>query len=96
MIYNILISSAAFEDIKEARNWYEEHRLGLSFDFDLCLEGGYEDIRKNPTNYQIKFKNIRVKYISRFPFGIHYFIEGDVVYVVGVFHTSKSPKRWRL
>ena len=44
---SIFISAAAYEDIKEARKWYEEHRIGLSFDFDLCLEGGYEDHDKS-------------------------------------------------
>lgn len=94
MRYSLLISQAAYEDIKAASEWYEDQRVGLSLDFELCLEGGYEDIRNNPTAYQIKFKNVRVKYINRFPYGIHYFIDNDVIYVLAVLHTSKSPKVW--
>ncbi len=39
MKFSILISEAAYEDIKEAFKWYEKHRTGLSLDFELCLEG---------------------------------------------------------
>ena len=91
---SIFISAAAYEDIKEARKWYEEHRIGLSFYFDLCLEGGYEDITTSPLAYEIKYQNVRVKYIQRFPYGIHYILEEGAVYVLGVFHTSKDPINW--
>jgi len=94
MKFSIFISEAAYEDIKEAYKWYEKYRIGLSLDFELCLEGGYEDIRNNPAVFQIKYKNIRVKYIQRFPYGIHYIVNNDVIYVLAVFHTSKNPIKW--
>lgn len=94
MSYSFFISQAAYDDIKAASEWYENHRIGLSLDFELCLEGGYEDIKNNPTAYQIKFKNVRVKYINRFPYGIHYFIDNDKIYVLAVLHTSKNPNIW--
>jgi plasmid stabilization system protein ParE len=94
MKFSFLISQAAYEDIKAACEWYEKHRVGLSHDFELCLEGGYEDIRNNPSAYQIKFKNVRVKYINRFPYGIHYILDKEVIYVLAVLHTSKNPKTW--
>lgn len=94
MKYSILISQAAYEDIKAASEWYENQRVGLSHDFELCLEGGYEDIKSNPSAYQARFKNVRVKYIKRFPYGIHYFIDENIIYVLAVLHTSKNPKTW--
>lgn len=94
MNYTFLISQAAYEDIKAASEWYEKHRIGLSLDFELCVEGGYEDIRNSPTAYQIKFKNVRVKYITRFPYGIHFILENEVIYVIAVLHTSKNPRNW--
>jgi hypothetical protein len=54
MEFSFFISEAAFNDINEAGKWYEKHRLGLSLDFELCLEGGFEDIRNNPTGFQVK------------------------------------------
>lgn len=43
-----LISDQAFFDILEAGRWYDEQRLGLSIDFELCLEAAYEDIKLQP------------------------------------------------
>ena len=94
MEWIILTSEAAFEDIKEAKKWYEEQRIGLSFDFELCLDGGYDNIIENPEGFQIRYKNIRVCYIYRFPYGIHYILKENIIYVVGVFHTSKNPLKW--
>jgi plasmid stabilization system protein ParE len=92
--YSIVVSEAALGDILDAQEWYDDKREGLSVDFEFCLEGGYEDILNNPLGFQIKYKNIRVKYIYRFPYGIHYFVENNRIYVLGVFHTSKNPKKW--
>lgn len=92
--YTLVISRAALNDILDAQSWYEKQRKGLSLDFELCLEGGYEDVLSNPVGFQIKYKTIRVKYISRFPYGIHYLIERDTIFVLGVFHTGKNPKKW--
>ena len=94
MEFSFLISEAAFNDIREAGKWYEKHRLGLSLDFELCLEGGFDDIRNNPIAVQVKYQNVRVKYIRRFPFGIHYIIDKDTIYILAIFHTSKNPKKW--
>lgn len=94
MQFSFLISEAAFNDINEAVKWYEKHRLGLSLDFELCLEGGFEDIRNNPIGFQFKYQNVRVKYTRRFPYGIHYIFDNDTIYVLAVFHTSKNPKKW--
>lgn len=89
-----LVSEAAFNDIKEAGKWYEEQRVGLSFDFELCIEGAFEDIKNNPLAIQIKYQNVRVKYIRRFPYGIHYILDTNTIYILAVLHTSKNPKRW--
>src|SRR5690606_772001 len=94
MVYSFFISEAAFIDIKEAGRWYENHRQGLALDFELCIEGGFEDIKYNPVGVQIKYRNVRVKYIRRFPYGIHYLIDKDVIYIIAVFHTCKNPKKW--
>lgn len=87
------IKEALF-DIEAAVLWYEEQRTGLSYDFELCLEVGIEEVLRSPEAFQKRYKNIKIKFISRFPYGIHYiFIENEIT-VIGVFHTSRSPKNW--
>lgn len=81
-------------DIEDIVLWYEEQRIGLSYDFELCLEAGIDEIVRNPEAFQKRYKNIKIKFISRFPFGIHYIIKNTEIKVIGVFHTSRPPKNW--
>lgn len=84
----------ALFDIEDIVLWYEEQRIGLSYDFELCLEAGVDAIKRNPDGFQKRYKNIKVRFISRFPYGIHYKSEKSRIIVIGVFHTSRSPKNW--
>lgn len=36
------------------------------------------------------------KSVSRFPFGVHYKLEENKIIILGVFHTSRSPKHWEI
>jgi plasmid stabilization system protein ParE len=90
----IYFTNEALFDIEAAILWYEEQRIGLSYDFELCLEAGIEEVLRNPEAFQKRYKQVKIKFISRFPYGIHYiFIENEIT-VIGVFHTSRSPKNW--
>ena len=74
--------------------WYEQQRIGLSYDFELCLEAGIDEVLRNPEAFQKRYKNIKIRFISRFPYGIHYVLIENEITVIGVFHTSRSPKNW--
>jgi plasmid stabilization system protein ParE len=90
----IYFTNEALFDIEAAILWYEEQRIGLSYDFELCLEAGIEEVLRNPEAFQKRYKQVKIKFILRFPYGIHYiFIENEIT-VIGVFHTSRSPKNW--
>jgi hypothetical protein len=41
-----------------------------------------------------RYKNLRIHFIKRFPYGIHYLFDGNDIKVFGVFHTSRDPKNW--
>lgn len=93
-MYKIQVSEEALFDIEEAVLWYEQQRIGLSYDFELCLEAGIEEVLRNPEAFQKRYKNIKIRFISRFPYGIHYILIENKITVIGVFHTSRSPKNW--
>ena len=93
-MYKIHFTKEALFDIEAAVLWYEEQRLGLSYDFELCLEAGIDEVLRNPEAFQKRYKNIKIRFISRFPYGIHYVSSANEVTVIGVFHTSRSPKNW--
>lgn len=91
----IHFTKEALHDLEEILLWYEEQRLGLSYDFELCLEAGLFEINRNPQSFQKRYKKVKIKFIKRFPYGIHYLINLESIIIVGVFHTSRSPKNWK-
>ena len=95
MSYQIRFIKQAIFDIEEAVLWYEEQREGLSFDFELCLDVGLAEISRDPNNFQKRYKEVRVRFIPRFPYGIQYLIKNHEVIVIAVFQTSRSPKNWK-
>ncbi|AWK03172.1 addiction module toxin RelE [Flavobacterium crocinum] len=93
-MYRLRFVKEALFDIEDIVLWYEEQRVGLSYDFELCLEAGIDTILRNPNAFQKKYKNVKILFISRFPYGIHYRFEKEEIIVLGIFHTSRSPKNW--
>lgn len=69
--YSVVISDEALSDILDAFLWYQSVRIGLQYDFELCLEASINHIANNPLQFQERHKKIRVAYIERFPYGIH-------------------------
>jgi plasmid stabilization system protein ParE len=93
-MYQLLVSDESRLDILDAFSWYESHRTGLGKDFELCLEAGFNQIQSDPLLSQKRYKNFRIYFIDRFPYGIHYVIKNDTIRVFGIFHTSRNPQRW--
>ncbi|WP_395054163.1 hypothetical protein [Flavobacterium sp.] len=90
----ILITKEALLDIDEIMLWYEEIREGLSFDFELCLEVGINEIQRIPSSFQKRHKNVKIRFINRFPYGIHYVTSEENISIIGIIHTSRSPTTW--
>lgn len=75
--------------------WYETKRSGLSIDFELCLDVGIDEILQNPYAYPIRYRNVKVHFIKRFPYGIHFYLPSEhTIRVIGIIHTSRSPAIW--
>jgi toxin ParE1/3/4 len=91
----VIIRPEAESEIKEAYLWYEERRTGLGADFILCVEDGLEKIRSNPEMYPVVYKNIRRLLIRRFPYGIFYLTQLNIIMVLAVFHSQRNPKQWQ-
>lgn len=94
MAYNLRLIDAADSDIREAIKYYEQVLLGLSLDFERCLEEAYSNILTMPLGYEVRFNDIRITYIRRFPFAIHYVVDGNDITVIAVFHQAISPIKW--
>jgi plasmid stabilization system protein ParE len=92
--YTVSFSEDALLDILDAFHWYESVRDGLGKDFELCLDAEVNALKRSPRKQQVKYKGIRITFIERFPYGIHYLIEDAEVKIIAVFHTSRDPVNW--
>ncbi len=94
-MYKLHIRVLAKEDIQNAVDYYQTKNSTLADRFLDTLYSELENLQKNPALFQIQAKNIQVNYLKRFPFGIYYVWQGDIVEVLAVLHTHRSPKVWQ-
>ena len=91
LIHSLRFTDDALFDIEEIASG--RRPSGLSHDFELCLEAGISEIMRTPLAFQQRYKNVKILFINRFPYGIHYILKSDEIIVIGIFHTSRSPKK---
>ena len=93
MAHKVIIKPGAELDIFEALEWYEKEKEGLSLDFLERLDEELERISKNPEHFQKRYRDIKIVFTKRFPYGIHYTLENDILYVHAVLHMKREPRK---
>jgi toxin ParE1/3/4 len=94
VIYSLSIAEAAENDIREAFLWYEKQKEGLGKRFEERINKAVESIQRNPVKTQIRYNNVRIFFLAKFPFGIHFQVIENHILIVAVFHTSQDPEKW--
>ncbi len=96
MNWKLKIDIDAFNDIQQARDWYELQLKGLGQRYKKQVKKQIDSLKKNPYLFSIKYNEIHCRKIEKFPFLIHYKINEELktVTVYAVFHTSRSPEIW--
>ncbi len=95
MSFKISISEAAKSELREAFLWYEDQLENLGDKFQKEILSGIESIKSNPNKFQIRYEIVRVYFLRKFPFGIHYSFSENSIIIIGIFHTSQNPEKWR-
>lgn|SRR5690554_3872128 len=85
------------EDLREAAIWYNRASDGLGVVFLKEIKKEVNQILKNPLAYEIRYADIRIAYVKKFPYGIHFeYLElENQVNILAVLHTSRNPKIWK-
>lgn len=94
-MYKVKILQPAKHDIKQAATWYNSKQDGLGKRFTKELRKKISLIKDNPEISAIRFDNVRVAVLDVFPFVVHYIFDGSAILIVGIYHTSLSPNKWR-
>lgn len=91
MAYKLILKTGAELDINEALEWYEEQKIGLASELYVEIDNAIKRIEEKPELFQIRYRNVRIVFTERFPYGVHYTIEKDKVFVHAVMKTTKKP-----
>jgi hypothetical protein len=93
MPHRLIIKLEAELELVEALEWYEEQLTGLGSKLFQELNEVFDEIALNPNHFQKKYRNIRIRYTYKFKYGVHYTVEGDIIYVHAILHTSRKPRK---
>ena len=94
MAYQLTVSDRATQEIGEAYEWYQEQRPGLGVEFLEALDVQYQSILRSPRLYTQTQRGIRRALLPRFPYGVFYAAMGEIISVLAVVRTSRSPRQW--
>jgi toxin ParE1/3/4 len=81
----------AVKDLHSAAHWYEEQRKGLGSAFMLSIEAGLATLQRNPEHFAKVEGDLRRIVIKRFPYGIFFIVESEIILVTAIFHSSRNP-----
>ncbi|MCW5910518.1 MAG: type II toxin-antitoxin system RelE/ParE family toxin [Cyclobacteriaceae bacterium] len=77
-------------DIQDAYDYYEIKSAGLGEKLLDALDDAFEILRINP-NFQVRYDDVHCLPVKRFPYMIHFRIEGEEVLVYAILNTSLDP-----
>lgn len=94
--YNIVILPAALNDIREAKDWYNEQQLGLGARFTKAVRAMVKRVAHYPHHYAVRYGQTRMAQLSVFPYLVHYYIDEAhaSVAVIAILSASRDPGIW--
>jgi toxin ParE1/3/4 len=93
MAYKIFVTPTATEDIAVAVEYYNALAIDLGYRFADLVAEYFGRIADLPTASAVRYKNVRCKPMSRFPYLITFTIdeESHAVNILRVFNTYQEP-----
>jgi toxin ParE1/3/4 len=72
---------------------YEEIRVGLGDDFELCVEAVLDGISSHPRLCRVISRNVKRRIVRRYPYLIYYLVKRRTIEVIGFRHARMRPKK---
>jgi len=89
MLFNVNFSDESLLDIRETREYYSQVSLIILKKFDDELTKSIALLKVNPNHFQKRYRNIKIIFTKKFPFGIHYIFENNRIYIQRILHQKK-------
>lgn len=91
---SLIFLPEAKEEMNQAARYYEAQASGLGVDYLLEVERAVASISEAPELWPKLEGELRRRLVRRFPFGILYYIESEIV-IVAVAHLRRRPGYWK-
>jgi plasmid stabilization system protein ParE len=94
MVYRIVVSPRAQNEIVKAIDFYAIHSVDASSNFIMQLQKGYEILVINPF-FRICYKDVRVLKLKKFPYTLYFAIDENknCIRILSCFHNKRNPKK---
>jgi hypothetical protein len=92
MIYELIFRIAAEKDLSDIEDYYNKILPSITDNFFIEFFETMDFIEDDPKLFQIRYREIRIAPLYRFPYGIHYKQTGNKIIVYRVLHTKRYFK----
>ncbi len=88
----VLLTTEALTDLRQAKGWYDAKRFGLSAALCDELEDALSQIAEHPLRWPFVVGEARRFRLNRFPFSIPYLVVDEHIIVLGVLQGARNPE----
>jgi len=92
---SIILLPRAEVDLFDAAIWYETEREGLGRAFEDDFDRVVSRVQMAPRQFPELEPQVRRAMLDRFPYGVFFIVDDDVVTVFAVLHLHRDPETWR-
>jgi toxin ParE1/3/4 len=92
---SLILLPRAEVDLFDAAVWYETEREGLGRAFESDFDRLASRVQASPLQFPELEAHVRRAMLDRFPYGIFFLADADLVTVLAVLHLHRDPETWR-
>jgi toxin ParE1/3/4 len=96
-MYNLDVHPDVYAELEHSRVWYEERADNLGLEFIQEIDLAVETVRSAPEMWPFidEQQGIRRYLVHRFPYGVVYRVQPDIIHIIAVAHLRRHPDYWR-
>jgi plasmid stabilization system protein ParE len=91
----VSLSRLARQDLRQARDYYDQQRAGLGRRWVLAVVDALDAIVARPGSFPVVHADLRRAIVKRFPYGVFFRTAQEDIRVVAILHLHRDPGTWR-
>lgn len=93
MNYQLVFTTEADHDLNKIKVWYDQINVQLTNNLFANLGHELDRIKENPFLVQLNYRDIRIVFLEKFEYGIHFMLKEEQIIVLRVLHTKQYISR---